>query len=184
MISASDKAMRWRVRFGYVLVFFVAWLAHPTPVSILVGVLIALPGLFLRGAAAGHLRKHEALATSGPYAYTRNPLYLGSALLALGMVVAAKSWILALLIAGYFAYFYSLVMRREERELRERYGAAFEEYAARVPLFLAKFSAAARAEAGGSVKFSWAQYGQNREWQATAGALLVILFLWLKMELL
>ncbi len=77
----------------------------------LCGVGIAICGLLLRGFAAGHLRKHQQLATSGPYAFTRNPLYLGSVLLAAGFSVASHSWISALLLAAYLAIFYPVVIR-------------------------------------------------------------------------
>jgi len=181
MSAAADAAMRWRVRLGYLLVFFFAWLARPSGPSILAGSAIAAAGLAVRAAAAGHLRKHEELATSGPYAYTRNPLYFGSALLVTGMMVAARSWILAALLALYFAVFYILVMRREEAELRAGYGAVYEEYAARVPLFFPSPAANQPATAGSAPRgFSREQYLRNREWQAAAGTLLVILFLWMK----
>jgi protein-S-isoprenylcysteine O-methyltransferase Ste14 len=180
MSETAELAMRWRVRLGYLLVFFYAWLARPSILSILIGSVIAAVGLLIRAAAAGHLRKHEALATSGPYASTRNPLYFGSALMAAGMIAAAQSWILLALIGAYFAFFYSMVMRREEKELRERYAAAFDEYASRVPLFFPRFSRAKSAAELEPSPFSWKQYMRNREWQAAAGTLLVIFFLWLK----
>ncbi len=117
---------------------------------------------------------------SGPYAYTRNPLYLGSGILAAGAALASASWIAALLVIGYFALFYAVVMRREEDELRPRYGAAFDEYAAAVPLFFPRF-AAAKLPAAVAGSFSFAQYRKNREYRAAIGfaLLLAVLFaLW------
>src|SRR5258708_9227137 len=93
-------------------------------------------GVFGRGRGAGYLHKQEVLTVLGPYAYTRNPLYLGSAILTLGVAVVARSWIAAAILCGYFALVYGVVMRREEQELWQLYGAAFDEYARRVPLFL------------------------------------------------
>src|SRR5258708_2121367 len=95
----------------------------------------AAVGLLVRAYGAGHLRKHKQLAISGPYAYTRNPLYLGSGLLAVGFSVASHSWISSVLLAAYLIVFYPVVIRREQTEIRTLYGGAFDEYASRVPAF-------------------------------------------------
>src|SRR5579872_7361982 len=123
---------RWRVRTGYLLAALFLWLASPSDKSIAAGAAIAAMGLVVRGSAAGHLRKQQELAVSGPYAWTRNPLYFGSALLVAGFAVASDSVWAAILIVGYYAAFYPAVMRREEWELRTHFGAAFDEYARRV----------------------------------------------------
>ena len=172
--------VRGRVRLGYPVALISLYLARPTPTSILCGAAIAAVGLAIRGAAAGHLRKHEELATSGLYACTRNPLYLGSAILAAGFAVAAYSWLVAALVAGYFIPFYVAVMKREEAELRVRYGERFDEYAARVPLFLPRFR---RAKDVGALQepFSWQLYRRNREYQALLGCLAGVGLLWLRM---
>jgi len=175
-VSASAQGrffVRWRVRLGYPLALVVLWFSRPTPRSILFGGLAGVLGLWLRGYAAGYLRKHEVLTVTGPYARTRNPLYLGSAILALGAAVAAGSWLSAAIIAAYFAIFYSPVMRGEEEELRARYGQAFAEYAAAVPLFLPRLRAAKLSGESAGV-FSFAQYKKNREWQAALGLLLLL----------
>ncbi len=135
---------------------------------------IAILGLLVRGYAAGYLRKHKQLATSGPYAFTRNPLYLGSMLLAAGFCVASHSWISAALIAVYLAVFYPIVIRREQSELETLYGAAFVEYASRVPAFWPRFSVAR----SGEQRFSWALYRQNREYEAAIGVAVAMLILW------
>ena len=138
---------------------------------------VACAGLLIRATAAGHLRKSEALARTGPYARTRNPLYLGSAFLAAGFAVATRSWAVGALLAVYFATFYPQVMRREESELRNQYGEAFDEYARRVPLFWPALGAAAGTEPGAGRQFSMAQYLRNREYRASIGvaALLAVL---------
>jgi protein-S-isoprenylcysteine O-methyltransferase Ste14 len=178
--------MRWRVRLGYPLALVFWVLAAPTLRSIFVGALIAAFGLFIRAAAAGHLRKDRQLATSGPYAHTRNPLYLGSAFLAAGFVVAGRSWWAGLLVAAYFAIFYYAVMRNEEEDLRTRFGSTFTHYAARVPLFF-PYWVGSRFEAGTGgnreEKFSWEQYRRNREYQALFGALAGLAALGLRMWL-
>jgi len=171
---------RWRVRIGYPVAIACFLLAHPTPLSLAGGAAFAAIGLFIRAWAAGHLRKHEALATAGPYAWTRNPLYFGSMFLAAGFLVAAASWIAAAGVAVYLAVFYPGVIRREEEELRALYGAAFNPYAARVPRFWPRPPGTARESAPG---FSWDLYRRNREYQALLGAavsfgLLAVVLLW------
>ncbi|MCL4523326.1 MAG: isoprenylcysteine carboxylmethyltransferase family protein [Acidobacteria bacterium] len=179
MSRNSDFAMRWRVRLGYPVALLYLVFVRPLEQSIFIGGAIALVGLCFRAAAAGHLRKHEQLATGGPYAYTRNPLYFGSALIAAGFLVAGRfwvdaGWVAAAVVVAYFGYFYAAVMKREAKELRSRYGAAFDEYAARVPLFLPRF----RRTESLAEKFSWEQYWRNREYQAALGVLGGICVLW------
>jgi protein-S-isoprenylcysteine O-methyltransferase Ste14 len=176
MISAESFFFRWRVRLGYPLSIVVLWFAQPRPQSIIAGGLVGAIGLWLRGYAAGYLHKQEALTITGPYAFTRNPLYLGSAILALGVAIATRSWISAAILFAYFAIFYSFVMRREERELCSRHGAAFDEYASAVPLFFPRLTSA-KLSGESSGAFSFAQYKQNHEWQAAAGFLLVLIAL-------
>jgi protein-S-isoprenylcysteine O-methyltransferase Ste14 len=177
--------MRWRVRLGYPVAIIYWLLATPSPRWILVGGSIALIGLLVRAAAAGYLRKSEELATSGPYARTRNPLYFGSSLLAAGFAIAGASWWAGGVVMVYFTVFYYAVMRNEEQELRERYGSAFEEYAARVPPFLPRpFGSSSGTEIpdGARAKeFSWAQYRRNREYQALIGTIAALGFVWLRM---
>jgi hypothetical protein len=135
----------------------------------------------LRAAAAGHLHKGEELATSGPYAYARNPLYLGSALLAGGFAVAGRSWPSAIILAVYFVLVYAAVMRREEEELRAHYGAAFDDYAARVPLFLPRPKSRTTSGSRGGRRFSWSFYRRNREYEAALGFVAGVALLWLWM---
>jgi protein-S-isoprenylcysteine O-methyltransferase Ste14 len=167
---------RWRVRLGYPLAIVVLILAHPDSRSIVVGGLVGAVGLLIRALAAGHLHKQDMLTVSGPYAHTRNPLYFGSAILTLGAAVAMNSWIAAGLLCGYFALFYSVVMRREEGELRFHHGAAFEDYAKAVPLFFPRLIAA-KLGPGAAASFSFAQYKKNREYRAAIGFLLLLVLL-------
>ena len=84
------RRIRVPLSFAFAILYF--WLAQPTVISMLVGGAIVIPGLLVRALASGHVQKNEQLATTGPYAYTRNPLYLGSLILALGFAFAARSW--------------------------------------------------------------------------------------------
>ena len=172
-MTAAAFFARWRVRLGYPLALLVLWLAHPTPGSIAAGAALGGIGLLIRAAAAGHLHKQEVLTMSGPYAYTRNPLYFGSFVLVLGAAVAAHSWSAALILCGYFALFYYAVMRREEGEMFQHHGAAFQEYARTVPLFFPRFSPAQTRTAAGDA-FSFAQYKKNREYRAAIGFVVLL----------
>jgi protein-S-isoprenylcysteine O-methyltransferase Ste14 len=181
--------MRWRVRFGYPVAIIYWLLATPTSRSIAYGTVVALFGLFVRAAAAGYLRKDRELAVTGPYALTRNPLYLGSAILAAGFVVASHSWTAGLLVSLYFGIFYYAVMRNEEEDLRMRFGQDFNAYASRVPLFFpnpfasgkpqSPESSGTNAEVNGG--FSWAQYRRNREYRALFGAVAAMAMVCLRM---
>ena len=179
MSSTTNFWIRWRVRVGYPVGIAAFLFARPQMKWLVCGVGIAILGLLVRGYAAGHLRKHKQLATSGPYAFTRNPLYLGSVLLAVGFSVASHSLISTALLAAYLAVFYPVVIRREQTELATLYGAAFVEYASRVPVFWPRFSPAMPS----TERFSWALYRQNREYEAAIGlsvamTILVVLMVW------
>lgn len=173
MSSGTNFWIRWRVRVGYPVGIAAFWFARPRLDWLLCGSGVALLGLLLRGYAAGHLRKHQQLAVSGPYAYTRNPLYFGSVLFAAGFSIAAHSWISAALLAAYLIVFYPAVIRREQKELEAHYGAAFVEYASRVPAFWPRLTAAT----SDGAHFSWAQYRVNREYEAAIGLVLAMLIL-------
>jgi len=172
-MTPLDFVARWRVRIGYLLAMLVLWFSRPEPRSILIGACVGLLGLAVRGHAAGYLHKQEVLITTGPYAHTRNPLYFGSSILALGAAIAMNSWVSALLLLFYFALVYGFVMRREEVELRGHHGAEFDAYAQSVPLFFPRLTA--RKQPGGSAgSFSWVQYRKNHEYQAALGFFLLL----------
>jgi len=176
--------MRWRVRTGYPVGVIYWLLAAPSWRSILVCAIASAIGLLIRGSAAGHLRKDETLATTGPYARTRNPLYLGSAFIAAGFIEAGRSWWAGMLVTTYFAIFYSAVMRNEADDLRKRFGATFDEYAARVPMFFpAILRTGVRATAGelAPQKFSWELFRRNRESRAVIGTVAGLSLLCLRM---
>jgi hypothetical protein len=179
--------MRWRVRVGYPVAVLFWLLANPQPLSILIGGIVAALGLAVRAAASGHLRKDRELATAGPYARTRNPLYLGSAFLAAGFAIAGRSWLAGAIVLIYFAVFYYAVMGNEAEDLHRGFGAEFDAYAARVPLFFPRLGRAKRAgesPAGASgQKFSWMRYRRNREYKALIGTITGLAVVWLRMWL-
>jgi protein-S-isoprenylcysteine O-methyltransferase Ste14 len=179
-VSVAAFLVRWRVRLGYLIAILVLWLARPTPRSVACGACVGLFGLWIRAYAAGFLHKQEVLTMTGPYARTRNPLYLGSSVLALGAGIATHSWAAAALLLVYFSVVYAVVMRREEGELRAKHGAAFEEYARRVPLFFPSLMPT-KQSSGTAGTFSWTQYKKNHEYEAAIGYVVllgVLLLIW------
>ena len=168
-------AARWRVTLGFLLGAAYLLLSRPTIKLLIAGGAVAAAGLAIRAYAAGHLAKNQRLATSGPYAYTRNPLYLGSALMGAGFAVAGGSWILALACLVLFAAIYWPVIRREEEYLRREFAEVYDRYAQHVPLFLPRL----RRPWGGE-RFQWKQYRKNHEYEAFLGYLAVMIFLALR----
>jgi protein-S-isoprenylcysteine O-methyltransferase Ste14 len=171
-------ASRWRVPLGFLLGVAYLLFCRPTVKLLIAGGAVAAAGLALRAFAAGHLAKNQRLATSGPYAYTRNPLYLGSALIGAGFALAGGRWILALACMLLFAAIYWPVIRREEEYLRREFGEVYDRYAEHVPLFLPRF----RRSAGGE-EFQWKQYRKNHEYEAFLGYLAMMIFLAIKIWL-
>jgi protein-S-isoprenylcysteine O-methyltransferase Ste14 len=172
-------ARRIRVPLGFAFAILYVWLAMPTIKFFLLGLAITIPGIWLRALASGHVRKNEALATSGPYAYTRNPLYLGSLIIAIGFAVAARSGWIALVMAIFFFAIYIPVIRGEEAYLRSRF-PEFEKYTQQVPRLLPRLSSGSSERSS----FSWELYKKHREYNAVLGALTVTAILLAKMFLL
>lgn len=169
----ADVAARLRVSCGFVLVAAFAWFSQPTAAALIAGIPISVVGILLRAWAAGHLAKNRRLATSGPYAYVRNPLYIGTLLVAAGLVVASRSWLLAVLFAAVFGLVYLPVIELEEQHLRKLF-PEYAEYAERVGRFWPR-QAGPGSRAGTS--FALAQYRLNREYQAAVGFLAGVAFL-------
>lgn len=163
-------ARRIRVPMGFAFAAVFLWLARPTWVSLGWSLLLVLPGLCTRGYAAGYVKKNEELTQTGPYAYTRNPLYLGSMLIAFGFAAAARGWLIPLVLAGLFAVIYWPTIRSEEAFLRERF-AEFDEYARAVPRLLPRLTAAPTSASAGV--FSRARYLHHREYNSAMGALAI-----------
>jgi len=181
MAEWSGVARRIRVPLGFAFAVLYFWLARPTWRSLALGAVSIIPGLLIRAVASGHVRKNEALATSGPYAYTRNPLYLGSLLLAIGFTVAARSWWVAAILAAMLFAIYMPVIRSEEAFLRERF-PEFQEYADEVPRMIPRVTPAFRNDA--SAEFSMDLYLKHREYNALLGSLALVAALITKMKLL
>jgi len=196
LIQWQRVARRIRVPLGFVaaaLYLFELWRRAPQPAAIALSLLLVVPGLWLRGYAAGYVKKNRELTRTGPYAHTRNPLYLGSMLIAAGFAVALMSWVLAAVLAVGFAVIYIPVIASEERFLRTAF-PEFDSYCRSVPRLLPRFTAAPAPESGFSggpgdqgQGFSFARYLRHREYNSALGAALLylsLLFLRPALELL
>ncbi len=177
----ADLVARLRVPSGFLLVAVFGWFSDPSPGSLAVGVPVSLVGLALRAWAAGCLAKNRALATGGPYAYTRNPLYLGTLLVAAGLVVASRSIGLGLLFAAVFVFVYLPVIQLEEQHLRRLF-PEYAGYAERVPALWPRIPRdPLPANHGASPKnsnpFQMELYLMNKEFNAGAGFAAGVLFL-------
>lgn len=163
-------ARRARVPLGFVVAAVFLIFARPSWRTMAWSLALTVPGLWLRGYAAGYVKKNAELTRTGPYAYTRNPLYLGSMTLAFGFAVAAGRWWLALLLVGMFLLIYWPTILSEESFLRSTF-PAFEEYARRVPRLLPRLTPARLGTTEGGIgRFSGERYLHHREYNASIGA--------------
>lgn len=164
-------ARRLRVPLGFATAAVFLIFAKPQPRWLLLSLVLVAPGLWLRAFAAGYVKKNAELTRTGPYAYTRNPLYLGSMLIAFGFAVAAGRLWLGLLLVGLFLAIYWPTILSEEAYLRGAF-AGFDEYAAKVPRLLPRLTAArfGAGEAVGAGQFSPERYRHHREYNALMGA--------------
>ncbi|MGA6981877.1 MAG: isoprenylcysteine carboxylmethyltransferase family protein [Candidatus Sulfotelmatobacter sp.] len=180
MAEWSKLARRIRVPLGFLFAVLYFWLARPTWLSIGLGAILVVPGLLIRALASGHVRKNEVLATSGPYAYTRNPLYLGSLVMGMGFCVAARSWWVGVMLLVMFFAIYLPVIRDEEAFLRRTF-PEFEDYANKVPRMLPRLTAhSVKEDAAG---FSLQLYLKHREYNALLGAVGMMAVLIFKLSL-
>ncbi len=159
---------RWRVFLGFVFAALVLWLASPTRNSLLLGAAIAVVGECLRLWAAGHLEKSKEVTRSGPYRYTRHPLYLGSSIIGIGIAVASHSLIVSGLVVAYMALTLTAAMRSEEAHLREKFGDAYDAYAERRAAPMDR-------------PFSWSRAIGNREHHTMTGLAIGLALLAMKM---
>jgi len=172
-------AKRIRVPLGFLLAIVCFWLAHPSWKSIAVGAPVAIAGVIIRASASGHVKKNEELTITGLYAHTRNPLYLGSIVIAAGFAIAAHGlWIVILLVVMFVAI-YVPVIRGEEAFLRDTFPQQFDDYCRRVPRLIPRLTG----RGSGYGSFSRALYLKHREYNAAVGtafmlAALVVKRLW------
>ena len=176
-------ARRARVPLGFVVAAVFLIFARPTWTTLVWGLVLVLPGLWLRGYAAGYVKKNAELTRTGPYAYTRNPLYLGSMSIAAGFAVAAGRWWLVVLLVAMFLAIYLPTILSEEAFLRSAF-PQFEEYAQCVPRLLPRLTPARFEDAERGIgRFSPERYRHHREYNASIGAAALYVALILRMWL-
>ena len=165
--GAARFLARWRVFLGFVFAAIALYLATPTPATLITGATMAVAGELIRLWAAGHLEKSKEVTRSGPYRFTRHPLYLGSSVIGIGFAVAANHVVVAAIVVAYLLLTLTAAMRSEEAHLREKFGDAYDAYAER---------RAERMERA----FSWKRALHNREHHTIAGLIAALLVLTLK----
>lgn len=179
MPRGSTWIQRWRVPLGFLCAILFVLFARPQPLTLLVGGVISLIGLAIRAWAAGHIRKNETLARSGPYAFTRNPLYLGSFILGLGFTIGAGRWVLAIVFVALFLGIYLPVMRVESRTMAEMFGDEYRQYALHVPLFFPRLTPHSY-DPSRLTRFDRNLYLRYREYRAALGLLVAWVVLAIK----
>jgi len=166
-MTVLRRIARFRVTIGFVAGVVVLWLARPAWWTLAIGGLVALVGEGVRIWAAGHLEKGREVTTSGPYAFTRHPLYVGSSIIGIGLAIASASVIVGALVLAYLAITLTAAVRTEEAHLTEKFGDAYPEYRA-------------GKNSGESREFSFARARRNREYRAVIGLLVAFALLTLK----
>ncbi len=176
------RSLRLRAVWLLIIPFYIY--ASPTTILLAVGAAVSAVGLALRAWAAGSIQKDRELATTGPYAHTRNPLYLGSFFLGAGVTIAGGQWVLALAFLVFFVLVYRATVLREDSELEARFGERYSVYRARVPSVLPRLTAyEGESSDSAAAAFSRARYMRNREWEAALGAAAAFGLLALKLRL-
>ena len=162
------------------LVPFFLYFAQPTPTTLAIGSLVMVGGLFIRSWAAGVIEKRDGLTTSGAYAHTRNPLYLGSFFLATGASISSgHPFFLLVLLIG-FSVVYRPLMRTEARRLEARFRMSYRRFAEQVPPFWPQLTAYSSAQSDTQRGFSWRRWRKSREYEAMLGALGLLIALAVK----
>lgn len=164
MADIARRLARWRVPLGYIIGIIAFWLADPTPDSLVAGMAIASIGEALRIWAAGHLEKGREVTRTGPYAFTRHPLYVGSALMGAGFIVAARSSVVAGIVFVYFAVTVTAAVLSEEAHLVDKFGETYPAYRA-------------GRSTGAQRRFSLERAMRNREYRAVVGFVAVLALL-------
>ncbi|MFN0122523.1 MAG: methyltransferase family protein [Blastocatellia bacterium] len=180
--STRSVLQRIRVPLGFVTAVIFVVFARPSPASLLLGFPLALSGVAIRAWASGHLKKNAALAISGPYAHTRNPLYFGSFVLAAGCAVAGGVWWSGMLLAGFFLLIYFPVMRAEAEHMMTLFAGEYPVWAENVPLFIPRLTPWQPAAPDQRLNngFDRSLYLRYREYRALVGLLVVFAILGLK----
>lgn len=168
----EETLYKWRVKSGLIVIIPVIILSKPNVYSIVGGISLTIIGLLIRTWACGHIQKEKELTISGPYRYTRNPLYLGNLIIGISIVVGSLSWWVFAIFTAYFFLFYPIVINTEKNRMNKYFPSEYEEFRKNVPLF---FPSLKPYQSVNPNKFNWTLYRKNREIRALAG----FFFFWL-----
>lgn len=174
MMNPVELLIRYRSTVGIACLVVVLWLATPTAISILVGFFLIIIGMFFRGWSSGYINKDRELATEGPYALTRNPLYFGNLVLGSGIAVSGNNLYTYSIFIGYYLFFFSFLILLERKRLKKRFGCQYDEWAKRANLFFPKIKKLNKT--GFNISF----YMKNREYRVLYFSLLVVVVLIVK----
>ncbi|MEW6455090.1 MAG: isoprenylcysteine carboxylmethyltransferase family protein [Acidobacteriota bacterium] len=166
-----------RISSGFVIVLIIILISKPTLTSLLMGAIIGILGLLIRAWSSGHLIKDKSLTTSGPYRFTRHPLYFGNLLLGIGFIISSNSFYGLILFIIYFLLFYIPIIKLEEKKMDNFFSDKFGEYKDKVPVIFPIFKPYKNSS---NKKFSWFLYFKNREWRASIGFITIWLILIIK----
>ncbi len=180
-MSWQARARAVRLPLGFLFAALYLYFARPSPLTFGVGVAVAFVGLLIRGWASGHIVKNDRLATTGPYAHTRNPLYFGSFLIGAGFAIAGR-WPLLLVVVAFFVLIYWPTMEKERAVVRGRFPDEYAEYERNVPAFVPRpipWRQGGQAEAE---PFSVDLYMRHKEWRAALGFAAAVIWLIIRMR--
>lgn len=163
----KNTVYRWRVRAGFIGLILAILLSRPNLYSLIGGMGLCSLGLLLRTWASGHLKKEKELTISGPYRFTRNPLYLANFIIGLSVILASYSWRMVGIFVAYFLLFYPVALIREKKKMNTFFPEEYEKYKKNVPLFFPFFRSLPTSYKN---KFSWRLYKKNKEYRALLGA--------------
>jgi hypothetical protein len=181
-LTFEQVARRLRLPLGFLLAaLYLVFGPKPTPLTLVVGGALALVGLGVRAWAAGHIVKNDRLATTGPYAHTRNPLYFGSFLIASGFAIAAH-WSLLLLVVAFFALVYGPTIEKERVKISAMFPDAYARWEQNVPVFVPRPTAWRDPSVPAAERFSPSLYMRHGEWKAALGFILALAWLVLRMR--
>lgn len=174
----KNTVYRWRVRACFIGLILAILLSRPNLYSLFGGVGLCSLGLLLRTWASGHLKKEKELTISGPYQFTRNPLYLANFIIGISVILASYSWWMVGVFVAYFILFYPVTLLREKEKMNTLFPEEYEKYKKRVPFFFPSFKSLLSSNKN---KFSWKLYKKNKEYKALLGAVLFWLIMTAKM---
>lgn len=177
IIMLKNTIYKWRVRVGYLAALSALVLAIPKLESLFWGFVICLLGLFLRTWACGHIQKEEKLTVSGPYRYTRNPLYLGNLIIGIGLAASSCSWFVFGIFCFYFLAFYPVIIKIEKQKMEKLFPKQYKSFK-RVPLFIPSLKPKLPPD---KKKFNWSLFFENKEYRAWIGVVLFYVTMIIKM---